>query len=187
MPLGPISFVLDSPFLRELAKRQIEFTATPTIAYKLVVPEDLQWWYWLEFGTAGRQDSEAPYKTEHSGTYPIDPINGTMLRIPDAKVPNAPDGSRFTFHVDHPGIRPRLIYRGVRADILAYARDVIVGSLKDGINIASLRVALASEIMPFARDAMGARLEEQAPGVKTSDNNPFSTGNHTNRISRTKS
>jgi len=41
MPIGEISFKLDSPFLRELVRRQIEFTSTKTVAYKIVVPEDL--------------------------------------------------------------------------------------------------------------------------------------------------
>ena len=172
MPIGTISFKLDSPFLRALVKRQIDFR-TRRIAYKIVVPEDLKWWYWLEFGTAGRQDADAPYKSEHSGTYPIDPVNGKMLRIPDAQSPSAPDGSRFTFHVDHPGIRPRLIYRGVREEILNYAKQVIAGSLQQGISAASLDVALKDVIMPFALVKMGDRLEDQAPGVKTSGNNPF--------------
>lgn len=174
MPIGRIAFKLDSPYLRELVRRQIELKQDQKpIAYKLVVPEDLKWWYWLEFGTAGRQDSEAPFKSAHSGTYPIDPVNGKMLRIPDAHIPNSSDGSRFTFHVDHPGIRPRLIYRGVRAEILDYAQLAMSGCLKDGITVASLRQTLATDIMPYARDMMGKRLEEQAPGVKTRDNNPF--------------
>src|SRR5258708_34885785 len=136
MPIGRISFNLESSlFLKELVKRQIGFATKPTVAYKIVVPEDLKWWYWLEFGTAGRQDADAPFKSAHSDTYSIDPVNAKMLAIPDAKSPNGPDGIRFTFHVDHPGIRPRLIYRGVRQDILAFAKQAILGSLADGISI----------------------------------------------------
>jgi hypothetical protein len=176
MPIGRISFNVEgSLFIKELVRRRLlEFKSPTPIAYKLVVPEDLKWWYWLEFGTAGRQDGDAPIKTEHSGTYPIDPINGKMLLIPDAKSPNEPGGGRFTFHVDHPGIRPRLIYRGVRTEIIEYAKAAIAGGLRQyGINVAALRLTLANDILPYARDMMGKRLEEQAPGVKTSENNPF--------------
>jgi len=81
--------------------------------------------------------------------------------------------SRFAFHVDHPGIRPRLIYRSARTEILDFAKLTIAGSLKDGVNIASLRTALASVIMPYALMRMGENLEAAAPGVKTSNNNPF--------------
>lgn len=175
MPIGKVGFNLDNgtPYSRELLKRVTQFLSAPTIAYKIVVPDDLKWWYWLEFGTAGRQDADAPFKSEHSGTYPIDPVTGKFLRIPDARVPNAPDGSRFTVHVDHPGIRPRLIYRGVRAEILEYAKSSMATSFHGGVNVESLNVALSLDIMPYALQRMGARLEEQAPGVKTSDNNPF--------------
>lgn len=172
MPIGRISFSIESSkYLKELVKRQIDFVQKRSVAYKIVVPEDLKWWYWLEFGTAGRQDADAPFKTEHAGTYPIDPVKGKMLRIPDAAHPNSPDGSRFLFHVDHPGIRPRLIYRGVRNEILEYAKMVIAGSLREGVNIASLSRALRDEVMPYALKRMGKRLEEQAPGVK--EQNPF--------------
>ena len=175
MPLGKISFNLASSlFLKELAKRQADFQRRPTVAYKIVVPEDLKWWYWLEFGTAGRQDSEAPFKSEHSGTYPIDPVNAKMLRIPNATHPSASDGSRFLFHVDHPGIRPRLIYRGVRDEIISYAKKVIGGCLQEGVQVASLDLALRNESMPFALTRMGERLAEQAPGVTERGNNPFS-------------
>jgi hypothetical protein len=174
MPIGTISFDIgSSSFLKELVKRQIDFVQRPTVAYKIVVPEDLKWWYWLEFGTAGRQDADAPHKTTHSGTYPIDPVNAKMLRIPDARDPSSSDGARFLFHVDHPGIRPRLIYRGVRAEILDFAKQVIAGSLAGGVRVASFEFVLRDQIMPFALKRMGERLEEQAPGVKERGNNPF--------------
>lgn len=175
MPIGKVSFNLNNgtPFSRELLKRTAEFMSKPTIGYKIVVPDDLRWWYFLEFGTAGRQDADAPFKTEHTGTYPIDPIHGKGLVFENARVPNMPDGSRFTVHVDHPGIRPRLIYRGVRSEILEYAKASMATSLAGGVNLESLNVALQLDIMPYALARMGARLEEQAPGVKTRGNNPF--------------
>lgn len=170
MPIGKISFDLSNGtrYSRALLARVEAFLSSPAIGYKIVVPDDLKWWYWLEFGTAGRQDADAPYRTEHGGTYAIDPINGKALKFVDSSGKN-----RFAFHVDHPGIRPRLIYRGVRSDILAYAKESIMASFQNGISPEMLRVALSLDILPYALEKMAARLEEQAPGVKERGNNPF--------------
>lgn len=69
-------------------------------------------------------------------------------------------------HVDHPGIRPRLIYRGVRDDILEHAQAFIATAFNSGITVAALEVALRDETMPYAVQRMGERLDQQAPGVK---------------------
>jgi hypothetical protein len=177
MPIGQVSFNLQkSLFLKELNKRARDFSARRTIAYRIRVPEDLKFWYWLEFGTAGRQDADAPFKTAHSGTYPIDPVHAGALSWGDATHPNDGNGGRFQMHVDHPGIRPRLIYRGVRDDILFFARSVLSKSLSMGIEVASLKSALRTVVMPYAVAQMGKRLDEQAPGVKARGNNPFTKG-----------
>ncbi len=169
MPIGRISFDLSngSPYLRELLQRRAEFIGKE-IAYLIRVPPDLSFWYFLEFGTAGRQDAAAPFKTSHSGTYAIDPLNGRYLRIPDAHVPNNPDGSRFTLHVDHPGIKPRLIYRGVRESVLARAVEGVgeAFSTTGQVRVAAIEQAMQENIMPFAVEAMGAALDRAAPGTR---------------------
>lgn len=119
----------------------------------------------FEFGTAGRQDTDAPYKSAHSGTYPIDPVSKHSLAWEENGT------TRFAFHVDHPGIRPRLIYRGVRSEILEVAQAAMVSAMSEGITAENLKTALRETVMPYAIRRMGERLAEQAPGVKES--NPF--------------
>ena len=126
-------------------------------------------WYWLEFGTAGRQDADAPYRSAHSGTYPIDPVTKHSLAWEEGGT------TRFAFHVDHPGIRPRMIYRAVRSEILDVAEAALASAMEDGgINTDALRVAIRDVTMPFAIQKMGERLATEAPGVK--EQNPFSAG-----------
>jgi len=74
-------------------------------------------------------------------------------------------------HVDHPGIRPRLIYRGVRDEIISFAYDVVSACLEESLSVASLRAGLVEEIMPYAIHRMGEQLNLQAPGVK--ETTPF--------------
>lgn len=149
-------------FLAEL-KTRVASLRKGTVAYRVRVPEDLKFWYWLEWGSAGRQDAGAPYQTEHAGTYPIDPVNKHVLRFPDA---SAPGGMRFAFHVDHPGIRPRLIYRGSRAEILEYMSAALsLHFLDTGFRLGSLRAALM-DTEEFAIDKMGAALDAAAPNTR---------------------
>jgi hypothetical protein len=168
MPIGRIEFdVSSSLFIKELLKRQIELRSRPRIGYTLVCPNDLRWWYWLEFGTAGKQDASAPYKSEHSGTYDIDPVDKHSLAWTEGGV------TRFAFHVDHPGIRPHLIYRSVREQILDNSYAFVAEAMEQsGISVAALDRVLRERVMPNARALMGTQLEMQAPGVK--QQNPFS-------------
>jgi hypothetical protein len=123
------------------------------------VPDDLSFWYFLEFGTAGRQDAEAPVKSAHSGSYEIKPKDAhKALKI----------GGRFAFKVDHPGIRPRLIYRGIRRELFEFigsvnlARALVTGRTEDGLTLDEAM----HEVMLLAVNAMGARLDEAAPGTR---------------------
>lgn len=164
MPIARFS-LQSMNFIPELRARRSSFHGK--VAYRVTVPSDLSWWYWLEFGTAGRQDSAAPVKTAHPGTYPIDPVNAEALYFPDAHAPNSPGGGRFAFHIDHPGIRPRLIYRGVRDDILlAAARGIGRGFIQEGVRLATLRTVLRDDVMPYAIEKMGEALDLAAPGVR---------------------
>jgi len=122
----------------------------------------------FEFGTAGRQDASAPFKSDHSGTYNIDPVNKHSLAWQEGGV------TRFEFHVDHPGIRPRLIYRSVREQILDNAYTAVADAMEEsGVSVPALDAVLKDVIMPNARELMGTQLEAAAPGVK--QQNPFSS------------
>jgi hypothetical protein len=119
-----ISVTLKSTrFLAEMRKRAAAFKGVKVSA-KIVVPNSLRWWYWLEFGTAGRQDANAPVRTTHSGTYPIDPVDALILSWP------GDDGHRvFKAHVDHPGIIPRRFVQKVLPSIRDMVRHAVGSTL----------------------------------------------------------
>lgn len=162
MPIASFT-VRSTAFLDELQARRDSFGST--VAYRITVPESLSYWYLLEFGTGGRQDPSAPYRTEigEGRTYPIDPINGKALHWED-------NGEQhFAFHVNHPGIRPRLIYRGVRDDILNYA-GLSLGNflVNEGMRLSSVADSLETDVMPYAVQAMGDAFENATPSLKGS-------------------
>lgn len=171
MPIVSIE-VSSGKFLQELRSRRAAFGKT--VAYRITVPENLSYWYFLEFGTAGRQDSSAPYKTAIApgGTYPIEPVNGPQsLHWTDGS------GEHFAFHVDHPGIRPRLVYRGVRDDILsATAFFIGQGFLNSGVRLSSLRQSMLAEAMPYAIEEMAQAFDSASPALSGSVSSDFALG-----------
>ncbi len=93
-----------------------------------------------------------------------------MLAWPD---PTEPTGTRFQLHVDHPGIRPRLIYRGIRKSFMQYAANVLGTTMEKTFltdaemdAIQELRNAMQERIMPAAVSLMGVALKDAAPGVR---------------------
>jgi hypothetical protein len=163
--------IQSTKFLSELWQRHYSFG--PTVAYRITVPESLSWWYMIEFGSAGRQDSSAPYKSQWGAgeTYPIDPRNGKALHWSDAT------GEHFAFHVEHPGIRPRLVYRGVREEIIAHAGESLGDFLvSEGMRLSSLRDAMLDEAMPFAVELMAEAFDTATPELKGSVATAWSSG-----------
>jgi hypothetical protein len=163
--------VSSKKFLSELWQRHYSFVGTA--AYRITVPESLWFWYVMEFGSGGRQDPSAPYKSQWAPgeTYPIDPRNGTALHWKDAS------GEHFAFHVDHPGIRPRLVYRGVRDEILAKASFYIASALaRDGMRLSSIRTALLDDVMPAAVELMAEAFDTATPELKGSVATAWSSG-----------
>lgn len=163
--------VKSTKFLSELWQRHYSFGST--VAYRITVPESLSWWYLVEFGSAGRQDSSAPYKTQWSAgsKYPIDPVNGKALHWSDDS------GEHFAFHVEHPGIRPRLVYRGVRDEILEHACAALGTFLvTEGMRLSSVREALMDDAMPFAVELMAEAFDTATPELKGSVATAWSSG-----------
>lgn len=126
----------------------------------LVASEKVRWWYWIQWGTAGRQDPKAPVKTTHAGTYPIDPVQALILRWP-----NAIDGGFvYRMHVDHPGIRPRLFVTKVENDIRRRAvQDFNTVKFSDP---SEMERVLIEKTMPFAAEQVIASLATEAPGIR---------------------
>jgi hypothetical protein len=109
-------------FVDELRKRRDSFLSNPNPSARLRVPLELKWWYWLEFGTAGRTDPSAPLP-HAANTYPIEPTHGGAypLAFPEPAWPGGPgagaNGYYYFGHVNHPGIRARMVVRGSLGDI----------------------------------------------------------------------
>lgn len=170
MPLMSMT-VKSTKFLSELYQRKYSFGAP--VAYRITVPESLSFWYLLEFGSAGRQDPSAPYKSQWSAgqKYPIDPVNGVALHWKDDQ------GEHFAFHVNHPGIRPRLIYRGVRDEVLRKAGFYIGRSLiADGMRLSSVRAGMADGAMPAAVELMAEAFDLATPEISGSVSQAWSSG-----------
>jgi hypothetical protein len=160
MPTLPLTLsVLSGGFRDRL--RQINASLNPASqAWLITVPDDLSFWYFLEFGTAGRQDSDAPVKSEHGGSYEIKPK-------PSHKALHTA-GGRFNFKIEHPGVRPRLIYRGIRGEFFEYiaslnlAAALIGGETALGLSLPETMNA----VMAYAVAAMADRMETEAPGTR---------------------
>jgi hypothetical protein len=133
-------------FLKEMRARRRSFELRPVVAARISVPDDLRWWYWLEFGTAMR--GEPGRASGH--TYPIRPINGKLL------VWQTEDGQEARYAVEHhPGIAPRRIVRKALHDILMQAGKDLHLTLSSGpIRAPRLTAMLMGDTLPFAKGAI---------------------------------
>ncbi len=124
--------VVSTKFLAELRARARSF-ANRKCAARIRVPDELQWWYFIEFGTAGRSEGPFPHDP---GYYTIVPKYSSDLKFPAWTLNEPPgsglqvdaDGNVHLHHVYHPGIRPR-----------AYIRT----NLKEWVNMVSEGIASA--------------------------------------------
>ena len=163
--------VKSTKFLSELWQRHYSFG--PKVTFRITVPESLSWWYLLEFGSAGRQDPSAPYRSQWGAgqTYPIDPVNGKALHWKDES------GDHFAFHVNHPGIRPRLVYRGARDEIIEHAGTALGNYLAtEGMRLSSVESAMLDDAMPFAVELMAEAFDTATPELKGSVATAWSSG-----------
>lgn len=165
-------------FINELRSRYASFNGRK-VAGRVTVPMDLKFWYWLEFGTAGRRDPTAPLPTQiakpgkYPGTFLIEPLReGYPLAFPASSFPNAktspdPDGMFRFGAVSNPGIRPRLIVRSVLKQIMqTTGMDIGNALIENGFRLSILKNQLLNANLPDAVERIAIRLEEQAPGTR---------------------
>lgn len=105
------------------------------MAARIVVPPDMAWWYYQEFGT--------------TGPYPIDPKDpNRWLKLP-------PKGMNDIYwkHVEHPGVEPKLYITEIEQEILQVSADLLARGLIEG-NYSSAYCAevLNAQVMPTVRD-----------------------------------
>jgi hypothetical protein len=159
LPKIPITLSVKPGGFRDQLKALNQAFSAGTISHTLKVPEQLAWWGFLEFGTA-------PYTIK-------------------AKLAKALHfDNHFALSVDHPGIRPRMIYRGVRDEFIEYLKTLrITASLmRDAGSEVNPDNAGPAEVMGFddradadtkvvlalvkAKELMAKRLETEAPGSR---------------------
>lgn len=154
----------------ETFKRRAEELRSARIAARIQVPTDLKWWYWLEFGTATRQMSDAPVRGRGS-KYPIEPIDrgnaGTLKSLHWG-----PFGAgTFAAHVEHPGIRPHPFVRASLGMIMRQFRTDIVNGIRErGFSADVLRSILFDETMIYAKAKLVESLSVIAPGTREDGN-----------------
>lgn len=149
-------------FLDELRKRQASFRGA-RIAARIQVPSDLSFWYFLEFGTASRQDSAAPIRGPGT-SYPIYPVDANALSWP------GPDGERIVRDkvLAHPGIRPHPFVRQTLPDIRSFAKADLIAALMGagGFRTANVKAQLLGNTMHRIVEMLSASLASAAPGTR---------------------
>jgi hypothetical protein len=154
-------------FIDELRKRSQSFQGAQ-IGARIQVPSDLIWWYWLEFGTAGRQDAGAPVRSGKT-TYPIAPVDRGGAATLDTLHWVDENGSHFPLRVAaHPGIRPHPFVRPILADIKAFAvRDVLAALAGDGgFRVVNVKSQLMQNTMHRIVEMISESLATVAPGTR---------------------
>jgi hypothetical protein len=117
----------------------------PSVEYRIRVPEELAFWYALEFGT-------------HA--YTIKPKDKKAMRF------EGNGGEEvFASSVHFPGIRPRLIYRGIRDEWMAKVMELpfVEGLAVHGYEETEI-AAMTEGAVGGAKELMAKRLEQAAPG-----------------------
>jgi hypothetical protein len=155
-------------FVDELRKRATSFR-NAQIAARIQVPSDLSWWYFLEYGTASRQDASAPYRGSGE-KYPIDPIDrgDSSANLDMLKFPGKDGESIYRAHVEHPGIRPHPFVRTTLPAIRQFAKQDLIMALKGagGMRAGNLKLQLLNNTMPRAIEMIGETLATVAPGTR---------------------
>jgi hypothetical protein len=144
-------------FQEELRKRISSFRGT-RLSSRLVAPDTVRWWYWLEFGTALR--GEPGYAS--GKTYEIDPVKALVLSWPTGE-----GARRYAAHVEHPGIRPRAFIRKVLPTVREQAALAVMSAMmRGGFRSNVVKSALTDDAMPVAVNIISASLELEAPGIR---------------------
>lgn len=82
---------------RALQSRHAKWSQRKAMGARVVVPPELAWWYYQEFGTAGKNESGEA----NSSTYTIEPVKGNKLTFMWEGVL-----TDFGIVENHPGVRP---------------------------------------------------------------------------------
>lgn len=161
-----ITSKIEGKFLKRLESLEKKYSS-PFIIYRIVIPPELIWVYYQEYGTATRGE---PGKA--SGVpYDIRPVIGKYL-----KIPKQDGGYAFVKEIkDHPGIPARYSIKQVLPEIESYCREQllknsIISSNKDADKIAKdcakFAVAkIAESLDRNLKTSEDGKLEGRSPGT----------------------
>lgn len=126
------------------------------VSRKIVVPPELSWWYWQEYGTATR-------RVPNPGPpFDIKPVDKKVLAFPS-------DGG-FVFKSsvdDHPGINPQYIVRDSLEEIKKKASSElreVVG--KGGLDTPTVVGEALERALEFGIEKIAERMDERIPGSR---------------------
>lgn len=182
--MGCVMFRFKSLRLRSSLQQLASQYRGKKIAARIVVPPNMSWWYYQEFGTATHNSgqsgsSENGITTQsvpaspHPDGYPIYPKNGKTLSWPTDAGGHYFDfviGERgFRFFVPwHPGVSPQGFVRRVLLDVQAMAQDRIANALFTGnYQFEAAHSALVDEVMPAAINIIANSMGESLDGTRT--------------------
>lgn len=170
-PLFKITPKSNGALAKEFQARATSFRGAQ-IAARIQVPSDLSWWYFLEFGTATRQQADAPVRGGGKD-YPIRPIErGDVSTLKSLAWPDGGGGTVFrAFVLHHPGIRPHPFVRGALGTIMQqFAKDIHAALAEGKVRSTTIKAVLMEQTMPYAKALLVDNLSVAAPGTRDDGN-----------------
>lgn len=159
-------------FLAELARRHREFAQKP-IRARIVIPEDMKWLWYQEYGTGLAGPSHSTYK--------IRPKFKDWLQWPDPEdkysglnpavfgTPGQGVARRFVVSA-HPGVKPTHMVRNAIPDAArAVLKDFANSLVASGWNRQVVKVRLTTVSMVEAKHIITLSIEESLPGRRTDE------------------
>lgn len=142
--------VTSGSFLEEL-ERRIDSVGSERISATITVPDEMQWWYYQEFGTPD--------------SYPIDPVYAKELVFPD---PSNEAGPRIhAAHVNHPPIRARHMVSAILTDIEETVQsDFALAAVESGFDGEEIRQTIVYSTMEKVKSMIAESFAQRLPGTR---------------------
>lgn len=147
---------LTGDFLERIRLRSEKFASIQHIAATIVVPDDMIWWYYNEYGTATKS------LVNPGIAYDIVPVNANSLAFPGAD-----GGTVFAHAVLHPGIKPSKMVEMVREEIRVYVAKAVKEYFTEfDFDPTLVKESLLSTIMPRVKEFITQSFAQQLTGVR---------------------
>lgn len=122
-------------------------------AARIVVPEELAWWYYQEFGTVGG--------------YTIAAEDGKFLRLPAAGIHPNPT---FRDSVIHPGVSPKSYIRDILPEVyVVAARAATQALMESGYSADAVQSVLMGTVLPEIKERIADSMSRALHQHRTAD------------------